>query len=399
MKAAVLLLWCSLALTSPLFAQGSGTPAKTTDISWSLDLNHAAQGVYERGEDAFVVGQPKAGTSEAAPRLSLWSYRDEKLAELVASSPDEQGKVRWKLPTARRGYFEVRPSNAAQSWPVLGSRPAGKLTFAVVEKVDSNPSRDFKYNFLALQGSVPALTQEGGDVYSYLGLQSQAIDYGWPRFETKPLAPGDPDSYAKMMAEDKAPADMRAAKRWPYFYISRIPRWSVAPDHLSDEEKKNLSIRTSLYPPQNWSQYENYLSRVVPYIAKSYSYLPYRIYEVQWEPVMPWGWHGTPEELVKMFEVAHRVVHQYDPQGFVAGPTLSSLNQTSDYETLLRLGLGHFIDVLGMHTYNSYPPENANIPEQLAKFRALTKKYVGHDLPIVGTENAYPEARTGGATN
>jgi hypothetical protein len=379
-------------------AQNPVTPA-TPIVGWNLDLNHASQPLYERGTPAFVVGRaPNVGA--AVPRLELWNHRNEKLADLVALAPDADGRVTWQLPSDRNGYFEVRPAETASGWPALGSRPANKLPFAVVDKINPNPSRDYTDHFLSIQGSSPAGTRNGKpfrwDVYRYMGLQAQALDYSWSKLEPKPSTPKN-DTYAAFFAQDGAVESIRELKTWPYFYLSKLPAWAVDISRLPEAQQKKTVVST--LPPRDFKQYEAYLERVVPYIAKTYDFLPYRVYEVQWEPVIPWGWHGTKEEIVKMFEVAHRVVRKHDPNGRISGPTLSSFNDLPLYEDLLRLGLGRYIDVSGWHMYASYPPEKARIPEALRRIRSLNQQYTGRDLPIIGTEFGLPEGVTGSVEN
>ncbi|PQV62664.1 Carbohydrate family 9 binding domain-like [Abditibacterium utsteinense] len=383
-------------VTATAHAQTTTTAAPVAPLAWNLDLNRAAQPLYERGDAAFAVGIPqKIGTT--VPRLELWNHRGEKLADLMASPPAADGSITWKLPSDRMGYFEIRPAAGSLSWPALGSRPAGKLTFAVVDKIVPNPSRDYKTHFLSIQGSSYAgklNTPPSPNVHRYIGLQAQAMDYSWYKLQPKA---GDFSSFDAYFAADKAPEQIRQDKIWPYFYISKNPTWAVDPARLSESGRKGVA--TSNLPPQDLKQYEAYLERVVPHIAKSYNYLPYRVYEVMWEPVIPWGWHGTAQEIVDMFEVVHRVVHKYDPNGRVSGPTLSSFGDIPLYENLLKLGLGKTIDVSGWHMYSGYPAEKAGIPAAIARIRALDQQYIGRDLPLFGTEFGLPEAKAGSAEN
>lgn len=385
-------------VTSGVHAQTPATAVAPVPAppAWNIDLNRAPQPLYERGDTAWVVGNPqKMGLT--APRLELWNHRNEKLADLVASPPAADGSVNWPLPSDRMGYFEIRPAAGSLSWPALGSRPADKLTFAVVDKIVPNPSRDYKTHFLSIQGSSYAgrlNIPPSPNVHRYMGLQAQAMDYSWYKLQSKA---DDFSSFDTYFANDKAPQQIQQEKIWPYFYISKNPVWAADPARLSETERKGVA--NSHVPPRDLKQYEAYLERVVPHIAKSYGYLPYRVYEVMWEPVLPWGWHGTNEEIVAMFEVAHRVIHKYDPNGRVSGPTLSSFGDTPQYENLLKLGLGKYIDVSGWHMYATYPAEKAGIPAAIARIRALNQKYAGRDLPLFGTEFGLPEAKSYGVEN
>ena len=377
-------------VVAPASAQTAATPA------WQIDFDRAAQPLYERGDPAFIVARAP-DVAAAAPRLELWNERNQKLADLIASALDDKGTIRWNLPTQRNGYFEVRPAPNSVSWPMLGSRPANRLPFAVVDPIVPNPSRDYTTHFLSIQGSSNAGNSNEPatpNVYLYMGLQAQPVDYGWYKLQPKA---GDFSTLDAYLANDKAPEQIRAAKTWPYFYLSRVPIWAIDRNRLLPSESQKTA--TSQLPPRDLKEYEAYLERVVPYIAKNYSYLPYRVYEMQWEPVIPWGWRGINQDLVDMFAVAHRVVHKYDPNGRVSGPTLSSFGDIPQYEALLKLGLGKYIDVSGWHMYSGYPPESAGIPAALERIRALDRQYVGRELPLFGTEFGLPEAKAGGIEN
>ena len=390
MRKFCLLLSCLVACGAISYADEAATSA------WNFDFNRAAQPLYERGDQAFIVAHAP-DVAAIAPRLELWNERNQKIADLSASAPDARGTICWNLPTQRNGYFEVRPAPNSVSWHALGSRPANRLPFAVVDKIVPNPSRDYKTHFLSIQGSSPAGNSNEPatpNVYRYMGLQAQPVDYGWYKLQPKA---GDFASFDAYFAADKAPQNIRAAKTWPYFYLSRPPIWAIDPALLTEKERAGNS--NSHVPPRDLKDYEAYLERIVPHIAKSYSYLPYRVYEMQWEPVIPWGWRGTNQDLVDMFEVAHRVVHKYDPNGRVSGPTLSSFGDMPQYEALLKLGLGKTIDVSGWHMYSGYPPESAGIPAALERIRALDRKYIGRELPLFDTEFGLPEAKAGGIEN
>ena len=387
-----------LPLTAPFavpIAHAQTTTIPAAAPTWNLDFNRAAQPLYVRGDSAFIVGRA-SGANAALPRLELWNHRNEKLADLV-SSTNADGTVNWKLPSERNGYFEVRPAAGSVSWPALGSRPANKLTFAVVDEIKPNPSRDYKTHFLSIQGSSPAgnlNVPPTPNVHAYMGLQARALDYSWYKLQPKS---DDFSTFETFFANDKAAQGARQSQTWPYFYLSKNPTWAVDPARISENARKNVS--NSHLPPRDLKQYEAYLERVVPHIAKSYDFLPYRVYEVMWEPVIPWGWQGTNAEIVAMFEVAHRVVHRFDPNGRVSGPTLSSFGDTPQYEELLKLGLGKYIDVSGWHMYAGYPTEKANIPAALGRIRALNRKYIGRDLPLVGTEFGLAEGKAGNVEN
>ena len=119
-----------------------------------------------------------------------------------------------------------------------------------------------------------------------MGLQAQPVDYGWYKLQPKA---GDFSSFDAYFAADKAPrTDSRRPKPGPIF-TSAVRRFgAIDPAILTEKERAGTA--NGHVPIRDLKDYEAYLERVVPYIAKNYAYLPYRVYEMQWEPVIPWGW-------------------------------------------------------------------------------------------------------------
>jgi hypothetical protein len=364
---------------------------------WNIDLNHNEMSIYARGDAASATLQWK-GAAPAVPAFALYDYLGVKLRDLPARAVDGHWEI--TLPTDKLGYFELRPEgkDADSIIPALGSRPAGRLTFAVVDAPNPNPSHNFTLNFARISGTTWLEKRDGQNydytLLPYLGVQAVSVNYRWGQLEAD-----GPGTLEKSLAKDIYPKWTRELKMVPYFYLNTVPMWAADTSRLPEKERSGKS--TQHVPPRDWAQYEAFLNRLIPYIVKKYDFLPQRTYEVMWEPVIPWGWYGTSEEIVKTFEIAHRVIHKYDPHGFVAGPTLTGLDglTISNYESLLKLGLGKYIDVIAWHPYTGYPPEKSAIPEALHNVHAITKQYVGHDLPFIGTEYGFPQARTGSALN
>jgi hypothetical protein len=364
--------------------------------AWTVDLNHKDLALYEKGDEAFVVLH-WSGDSAAppAPGFALYDELGRKLKDLA---PRQEG-ASWKadLPTERNGYFEIRPSERAEEIiPALGSRPGGFLSFAVVDQIDRNPSRDFQEGFLSSQGTTILRKKDGQnygwDALPYLGVQSQGLGYSWGQLEA-----GGPGAFDQSIANDRQPEWVRELKIVPYFHLNGIPMWAADASRLPEKERAGKS--TQRIPPRDWKLWEEYLEKIVPYIAKKYDFLPERIYEIMWEPVIPWGWYGTNEEIVKTFEIAHKVIRKHDPKGLVAGPTSAGLGDVEQYEALLQAGLGNYLDVFAMHNYRGYPPEKSAIPEGLAALRQTTRGYLDRDLRMIGTEAGYQDTSAGSPLN
>ncbi|AHF94785.1 hypothetical protein OPIT5_26870 [Opitutaceae bacterium TAV5] len=387
-------------ITIAIVVIASGIPLHAR---WSIDLDHDALSLYERGDPAFATLQWTAeenmtpSRAPAPPAFALYDHLDRQIRSLPVL-PSKTATDTWTLPvpTDRLGYFEIRPlsTDAATIIPALGSRPAGRLTLAVVEKINPDPSHAFTASFLGIQGTTLIRQRDGQaygwDAYPYLGIQSVGLGYQWGQWEAD-----GPGTFEKNIARDKQPRWVREQKFVPWFHLNSIPMWAADPDRLPEKERKSAS--TQRIPPRDWNQWQAWLEKLVPYLVKNYDYLPERVYEVMWEPVIPWGWYGTPEEIVKTFEIAHNVIHRLDPLGKVAGPTLASLGDTGYYETLLEAGLSRYLDIVSVHPYRGYPPEKSAIPDALQRIRSVTASRLGRELPVIGTEFGYPQEKTGSA--
>lgn len=343
--------------------------------------------IFEKNESAqLMIRQQKNVGAEQVPSLAVYDYLGNKISDIAVTLSGESGSA--ALPSGRLGYFEVRASGpeAEKAIPAEGSRPAGMLPFAVVNKVDPDPSRQFHNAFVALQGTTifsgketDAINRAGWRLYPYLGIQSVGVSYGWSR-----LAPNSPDEIDKNLAQDVMPAAIEASHMRPYFHLSGIPAWALDTQRLPERERSSKA--TTRLPPKDYAQFEAYLRKVIPYIAAKYPDLPERVYEITWEPCIPWGWYGTPQELAKLYEVSARVIHELDPKGRVGGPTMANLSDLAQLEEYLAAGVGSSLDVMVVHPYCSYPPERANIPGTTMRIRELCQKYAGRELPLYGTE-------------
>ncbi|MFG0248416.1 MAG: hypothetical protein ACF8OB_05970 [Phycisphaeraceae bacterium JB051] len=372
--------------------------AWTAKADWQLQTNHANLNLFEQYESAelhirWAGDQDNAPTQ--TPAFALFDMLGNKLLDM-ASTALVDGKASISLPSDKLGYFELRAmgQDAGAIIPSKGSRPAGMMTYAVVAKIKPDPSYQWTQWYLGMQGTTILGNGHplGWDAYPYLGIQTAGLGYHWNRFEAK-----GPEDFEPMAARDQYPQVIREMKIYPNFQLSGFPIWAVDQDRLPEEQRKYRG--TTRLPPKDYAEYEAFLRRMVTHIRDNYSQLPHRTYEILWEPCIPWGWYGTVDEIVKVFEVAHRVIHEVDPNGLVAGPTLSGLNDTEYLEKLLKAGLGNYLDVQSCHPYKGYPPEKTSVEQGIGEAKRIVAKYVGKDIPFMGTEFGFTDGVAGGVLN
>lgn len=365
--------------------------------TWRMDTSQPQLNVFEQHESAMLSIQWTGEEAAPAftPALELYDMLGNKLADLLPTKLVDQA-ASLKLPTSKLGYFEIRAigDKASQIIPALGSRPAGMMSYAVVAKINRDPAGQWQYHYLGMQGTTILGNGHplGWDAYPYLGIQTAGLGYHWNKYETT-----GPQDFEKKIANDPYPKVIREMNIYPNFQLSGFPIWAVNQERLPKEQRKHRG--TTRLPPKDYKEYEAFLRRMVTHIKNNYSQLPHRTYEILWEPCIPWGWYGSIDEIVKVFEVAHCVIHEVDPNGRVAGPTLSSLNDTDYLEQLLVAGLNQYIDVLSCHPYKGYPPEKTAIEQGLADVDHVVQKHVGRSLPFLGTEFGFTDDACQGVLN
>lgn len=385
MKISWMFLAVALTPFTCLFAEWEIAPAK-----------EVKSGLYVKQEPAVVRATWKGNEPTAAlPKCGIFDFQGKKIADLIFES-GAGSSFSAKLPTDRQGYFEVRPlsGNAEALIPRAGSRPAGKLTYAVVSALDTIASDHGRYQFLSIQGSTRTFQRDGVDypwgIYPYLGIQGFQIGYQWPHLQ--PNGPADDiDAY---LAKDRLPKWVKEANYFPFFNLTSFPGWAVDAARVPAKYKTSAHWATGRIPPKDLAAYEQYLRKTVGHIAKEYSQLPYREYEIMWEPSAPWGWWGTDSELVQVYAMAHRIIHEIDPQGRVAGPTGVSLDR---FKILMDAGLWKYLDVIAQHPYTSYPPEKGGIPQIVSQHIETMRQYSGRTVPFLGSEFGYPLSQCEGS--
>lgn len=112
-------------------------------------------------------------------------------------------------------------------------------------------------------------------------------------------------------------------------------------------------------------------------------------YELWNEPdfsqVNPKGFYsGTPEKMVELAKVAHRVIKSVDPMALVTTPAVVS--ELERLEPYLRLGGAQFADIVAAHFY-TMPPENFLV--LVKRFRSVMARYGLESSPIWNTESGF----------
>lgn len=339
----------------------------------------------------FVRGEPvllsfTATDLQAAAGLSLAvtiTDADEKvlLREELPVKADAQG--RWQGTLAGRsdrlGYYQVTAKlSSGETLPAVGSRPAGYLTYLVVTD-PANRVRAGEGARFGLQGGFA--TSFG--MRPYLGVMWVLGGYNWGQNE-----PDRPGQFAeKRLTPDPQAAAGRDKDRelgiQPLFcIIGHIPKWA-------QQMKDGQPVKNVIGDLKAFSEYCTAIGKAA---QEDYPWLEHRVYQVTWEPVYPWGFDGTDEDLVKIYQAAYPALKAADPKAIVVGPTGAGISpgDVAWNERLLRAGVGKYIDALAIHPYIAQPPETHNLAGNIRALKEVVRTQVGRDLDLYGTEQGFP---------
>ncbi|MBI2299409.1 MAG: hypothetical protein HYU66_10790, partial [Armatimonadetes bacterium] len=308
-------------------------------------------------------------------------------AELPVA-PDDAGAWHGTLdaPHDRLGFYRVRVKlSNGLALPQLNTRPAGYLTYAVVPDPAQRPLYPPDETFFGMQGAFNANVNEP----AYLGVRWLLGGYGW-----RDLEPKQAGEFAAQLARQREQhkpnvAWVAGGKPWQTYAIPTLffaPAWAVTKD--------SAQYVSGVLTPDGETAWQEYCRNATRAFAAEHPELPRRYYQITWEPVYPWGYRGTDEELIRIYQLAYPAVHEGDPQGLVLGPTGAGIN-SGDVEwnlTLLRKGLGRWLDAFSIHPYHPNPPERSGLVEHVRQLKEVVRQYAGKPLELLGTEQ-------GGATH
>ena len=257
--------------------------------------------------------------------------------------------VTFALPK-RRGYFEIEGVlQVGESVEARAKTSAASLDAVTKEQTAASP-------FGSQVGDVALMPQAG---------------MGWARC----------CAYWRYLEEKKGDFDEAAVRSMIaavkkhglkiLINFQNLPRWaSTAPEG---------DPRWERYPPRDWAEWAGFVERVVRICRDHVD-----VYETWNEPIIPWGWKGTLEDVYTLHRVTYDAIKRVDSTASVIGPCICSgvidKPQMDDFSTWLQLGLGKCIDGVSLHPYRLWrKPEaktwRAAFAEDLERVRALAKKH------------------------
>jgi hypothetical protein len=327
-----------------LIFEATGPPEKLRSEKVVLEIVDAAGGLIEKKEEPLVQAGGKYSARVQAPSDKFGFYR-----------------VRVKL----AGGPALRP---------LGSRPAGFLTYAVVPDPRQRIDHGDRKSRFGMQGGFGPWAQES---LAYLGAR-WVLD---SEFEWRTKEPERSGQF--LFSEYRPPASK--PESWKTYSLPTLyasPEWAVV--------RETLTYMTGSLTPEGEKAWASYCREAVKaYMAKNPDRSE-RIYQITWEPVTPWGFKGTDSDLTKIFQIAHKIIHETDDKAVVAGPT-KGITEEDIHQTLplFQKGFGRYVDTVSLHPYFSIEPEKDGMVAAIRQLREGIRKLSGRDLPMIGTEQGH----------
>jgi hypothetical protein len=386
----------------------------------------------------FVLGTPVtltfsvAGMTPFISTLLNLNIVNEQGAEITSahliftSEATGAASVSYTAPSSQLGYYQVNASLAdGTTIPVLATRPAGFITYAVVTDPASRTDYGDELSRFGMQGGFSVAM---GPVIPYLGIRYVLSSAGgWASLESKGpgtfltnynAAKAKNETYPpKSTVSDEATYNGKPWNTYSIGLISKasVPSWAGPVPGTGGTSSKTFG---ELFPPDfgglaspagGMAGLTSFATAYATEVAADYPKQTHHYYQVTWEPAFnptPWGFGGTPAELVQYFQATRAAIHKSDPSAVVVGPTLfpTSANELS---TLFENGFGNVADGISMHPYVYFPPENPPSGETslvlaIRAQQALAKQYIpavnyastlpGKYPPFIGTEHGLVSA-------
>lgn len=136
-------------------------------------------------------------------------------------------------------------------------------------------------------------------------------------------------------------------------------------------------------------EYFAWVEKAVRVNMACYPHMKRRPYELAWEEDLDFPPRGrlTMEALAAYWKKMYEVVKRTDPKAEIWGPKCT---HSADFlERFLAAGLGEYVDAVSMHFYVGSEPDNFDFESDVARIRAICRKYVGRELPIHNTEGGF----------
>ncbi len=372
---------------------GGGSCSSSGASTLVADTNRPNNSTFVQGEPVTLTFK---ATGACASTVNLAIVDEHSNRVITTSVPMTNGAATYTAPSSKLGYYRVNASLADGAAPVmLGTRPAGFITYAVVP----DPATRVNYgDALSRFGMVGGFDARQGSVIPYLGVRYVLGTPSWNALE-----PNNTGQLAAEVAQGQYPptapyidAVTYNGVPWPTFEIGLIaqastPKWAGPLAGTAGTGCAAFGALTSAGVaglPQFAAAYGTATAHNFPNQSKRY-------YQVTWEPEVSWCYNGTGAQLTQYYQLVYAALHAADPAAQVMGPTLFYHGDEALLASMYAAGFGSLIDAFSMHPYAPWPFETSTFVADLRAEMAQVNAAAGKTVPFVGTEHGYVSGQIG----
>jgi hypothetical protein len=347
----------------------------------------------------FVQGEPVVLTFHVQnDRLSMLRLEivDEAGHRVASASvPLTNGTASYNATSARLGYYRVNARLADGTRPgVLGTRPAGFITYAVVPDPASRKDYGDSLSRFGMQGGFAA---SQGSVLPYLGIRYVLGVPDWSKLE-----PNHAGQFAEQVAHghtlsrtDYLDGITYKGSPWNTYEIAQvssasIPPWAGPLPGTAGSLCKSFGALNAA----GIAGLPDFATALAKAFAQEYPHQSQHFYQITWEPETPWCFNGSGKQLTQFYRLVYGPLHAADRSAQVIGPTLFPADH-SQLASMYAAGFARFIDAFSMHPYVRWPAETSPFIQQLRTEKRSVEAAAHRRIAFFGTEHGLVSGQIG----
>ena len=301
-----------------------------------------------------------------------------------------------------------------------GPVPGNFISYAIVPdpttRIASIPETQA---FFGMQASISPTVSS--DAYAFLGIR-WVLDGGWCWNQMQPNQNQETTFISNPAALFTWATNGNGSTAWTLYSIPNLTKdgapftgaggvpFSSYPGTPNVYKSGTFIYNTGALSSSYYTDWDNFATHVAQQWPAVYPSRTEHIYEITWEPIIPWGYGSySPSEsdaqletdLATMYSQAKTYLHGSDSKAYVMGPTcdVDSPNGLGLNYAYLDAGLKNSIDIFSSHPYmendadwiagGEYDPEMAGQPANIDTMKRHLNLNYGLTIPMIGTEQGW----------
>lgn len=403
--------------------QANAAAATTSSSSQALDVSHVhfyadtdhpKNGTYTTGEAvnvcSTVMGMIANDTLHIVVKDADGNLVQDQYVPVVPH--DAYWHQCIPMPSEKLGFYRVgiHLMRTNVTLAALRSRPGGYLTYVILPDPKQRVQYPATQTFFGLQmpDTIAYLAPNLGVRWTLA-----SWDYGWRYGEQQ--YPGQFVHRRSLDANFPGATDKVTWKggTWqlyeiPTFFMYPIPNthnWLTTPLPVILDTAAFMTAALTEGNPAGVTWWASFVQQAAQAFVDFHPDSTYdrRVYQITWEP----RYHGTFDQITRIYQIAYPLIHALDPGAIVAGPSASAMNDAQRMYELTRFfnaDILRYMDALAMHTYTVWPSETAQghsqsdpnpqtppgpyytLADSIRIAKQQIEQRIGHDIPMYSTE-------------